>query len=223
MSLATEIEFFRDPDTGMIHAADGGRDNLILNTATLISLLSADESKQAWARDAAIDFLISSEVQPGLYKREPTHTGSNSVDNLIAAACVSQLIAWDIAEHGRKHRWCFNVERPGTFELKHWYGRFLGVPAFVRLRARDRALFDPLLFSIACVLSTFSKRENTSDKCLQRLMNEAIKGEHWLCDLAIRVWNKLMQRKYPGGLAELYGVYFGPLHPFARHAPREFT
>lgn len=214
------IKPYIDAETGMVMAADGGRDNLILNTATLIALLG---DGSGWEMKA-LRFLSSVTVAPGLYKRYPGHTGSNSVDNLIGAACASYLIPSQIRLWARHSRWCFNVEKPGSWAFRHWYWKFIGIPPFIHMAAgRPIGLFYQLTFALACIFSTFSERGNTSDKCLQFLINRRVEHRYPLVNWSIRIWRNRMAKKYPGGMAEVYSIYFGPEHPFTRYARKDFN
>lgn len=224
MSLAEEIKPWIHKETGMITASDGGIDNLALGTAHLIALLTEGAEKAEW-RFKAWKFLSSESVsvRPGLYRRYPGATGNNSVDNLVAAAFSCSGQAFFICLRGTQMHWCFDVENPDKFSFKYWYARFIGFPPFIKIAAGEKiGLISQLLWSIACIYSALTPKQNTSDKLLQYLMNRTVGGRYWLCDRAIGAWGRLMARKY-SSLKEVYAVYYGDSHPFAKHAPDDFT
>lgn len=145
------------------------------------------------------------------------------MDNLIATAEISKEIALEIWDYGSKNSWCFNTAYPDDFSLKYWYGRFIGFVPHVKACAEIKlTLIDKVLWSIACIFSALSPYGNTSDKCLQFIMNHSMQGRSKLCDWTISQWRWLMQKKYPSGMAEVYSIYFGKDHPFAINGPRGF-
>jgi hypothetical protein len=223
MTLSEEIKPWIDPQTGMIQAADHGTDNLILGTAHLIALLPEGEDRSYWRFKAWMFLSNDVTVRTGLYRRYPGATGNNSVDNLVAAAYASSSHAFFIYIRGTKMHWCFDVENPDKFSWRYWYARFVGFPPFIKMAAGKKiGLMSQVLWSIACVYSALTPKQNTSDKLLQYLMNRVVGGRHWLCDRAISAWGRLMARKYPGGMRDVYAVYYAPTHPFAKYAPTDF-
>lgn len=223
MSLTEEIKPWID-ETGMIQAANHGRDNLILGTAHLIALLTDPLEQADWRFKAWMFLSDEVAVRSGLYKRYPDCTGNNSVDNLVAAAFASKAQALLIYIRGKKMHWSFDVENPDEFSWRYWYGRFIGFSPFIKMAAgASIGLVGQLLWSLACIFSALSSKQNTSDKLLQYLMNRIVGGRYWLCDRAMEFWRKIMARKYPGGMRDVYAIYYGPDHPFAKYAPADFN
>lgn len=214
-----DVTPYIDSATGLMVSRDGGKDNEILNMATLEHVqgfLTEDQSL------AVHTYLKNSEVQDGLFARSPG-AQDNSVDNLIAIAYLSPVDAIDMYHYGRNNWWVFNVAKPGKLKLQFFFGRFVGFIPFLSAAAFGyMSTFEALLYAVSTIFTSFSEHGNTSDKCLQVLMNERVLGKHWLSDWGIRVFNKLMMEKYPGGLHELYTVYFGANHPFTINAWRKF-
>lgn len=213
--LTEAIEPFIDPATGLIASKDGGKDNEVLNLATFERLrgeLTTD------FEIALITFMNKTRVKDGLWFRYPGST-DNSVDNYIAYAYLSPMFALQTLKYGNKNFWCFNPAAPDSFTLRTWYGRFIGFKPFIKARIYERLnILDAFLFGVSAVFTAMSEYGNTTDKCLQVLMNRHVWDCHWLSNLFIRAFDKLMNRKYPRGLPQLYSIYFGPEHPFTQAA-----
>lgn len=83
-------------------------------------------------------------------------------------------------------------------------------------------ILDQIVWALDCVSSTKSDYGNTSGKCLFWVQLRSVKKKNYfLCNLAIAYWQKKMTEKYPGGVAELFGIYF-PGHPLGKYAPKTF-
>lgn len=205
-----------------ISPADHSTDNGILFLATLIALTPAEE--RSYWRLPTYRCLVACEIQPGLFMRYPGSFERSSVDNLVGAMVASKLTEQqfhkEIVYYGRKNDWCFDVEKPGLFEAYDWYGRFPGMIQMLLLAVDEPIdLVSQITVAGAIIVSALSAHDNTSDKCLQYLLNQVIYGKHFIVDMAIQVWCLLMNKKYPGGLHELYSIYFGADHFFSTHAP----
>jgi hypothetical protein len=213
------IQPFIDSQTGLVAGADGGRDNETLDTATFKFL----QKELSPAMNQAIDqFLNVTRVSLGVWRRYP-NASDNSVDNYVGIAYLSSGYAKTIQLRGENSFWCFNISNPNKFALRFWFGRFLGFAPFIRASATGKmGLIDAFFYAITCFLTSLSAPENTSDKCLQILMNDRVKGLHWLSDLGIKAFNSVMRRKYPRGVQSVYSIYFGPNHPFTLAAPCYF-
>lgn len=222
--LIDDMKPWLDPETGLYQAPDHGRDNLIVHTAALMAQLPSDLHLYMSAKVFHVFVADNMTVQRGLYRRYPGALLENSVDNLIALACANDYFAMQILQRGREYHWCFDVAYPLGMSFKYWYGRFIGFPPFIAMAAGKKiGIISQLLFSVACIYSAFSKYDNTSDKCLQYLMNKRVYGKYRLVDWSIRVWRKLMLRKYKAGLWELYFRYYGPGYPLTWNARCDFN
>lgn len=219
MNLIDALAPYIDPETGLIASKDGGKDNETLNVATFEHIHG---ELPTGLEVALILFMQKTKVKDGLWLRYLGAT-DNSVDNYIAVACLSPLFALQILKYGERNLWCFNPAVPDSFVLRCWYGRFLGFKPFIKARVYERMnTLDAFLFGASAVFTAFSEYGNTTDKCLQVLMNQYARNCHWLSDLFISLFERLMYRKYPKGLTELYGIYFGLDHPFTQAAGFRF-
>lgn len=222
--MTSQILAYADSTSGLITASDGGRDNLVLFTVTAMIIPRLMSDAEGWDLAGKINsFLDLTEIKIGLFERLPG-ARDNSVDNLVATAAFSDQRALEIWTYGSQNDWCFNPAEPGVFNFKYWYWpRFIGILPHIKACAgKPLNIVDTVLWSVACIFSALSARDNTSDKCLQFIMNHSMEGRSKLCDWTISQWRWLMQKKYPSGMAEVYAIYFGPKHPFAVNGPRGF-
>lgn len=228
MSLIEEIKPWVDEETGMIQAGDGGRDNLVVMTATLVSLLP-DPERLPWL-GLIDDFAIRAAVEPGLVSVDYHRVQGMSPDNICALMVMGDRTTKSaIMAYGRKTFWTFNCERPGRFGIR---GGVWFIPGFVALMkiANDEQInpFSRFVVFCAAIVNALSAYDNTTNKCLQRLWNRKLSPD----SLTVRVWRFLMSRKYPGGEQELLGIYhkipqnrqaeLGQVHPYAKYAPSNF-
>lgn len=221
----SDLDRWIDPETGLITAADGGVDNLATCTATALQFLGAED--RLTLRSRVIEFFRLCEVKPGLYSRRPGDHGTGSVDNLVGMACLSYQLDTDhrykMLKYADANDWVFDVENPGSSSVRNNYGRFAGIPPFLKIAAGVGApLYDQVIMAGATVFNAGSARENTSDKCLQILINSVVSGRYTICSLGIGVWKTWMQKKYPRGQRELYEIYWGVAHPFTLESPTLF-
>lgn len=220
-ALFNEIKGHLDPETGMVLAADGGRDNLIVNSATLWTLLTDPHESVDWQYEC-LQFLYKNQIFPGIFSRYLGHNGPNSVDNLIGAMVVgTNVMIHDGRSHGENHFWYYGS--CGYPRIGDWYVRFAGFPQW--MRAIDKT---PLTgwqrdaLGVAFWMTSLSDYSNTSDKCLSVLQAIKLGGSLGPYKDVLEPWRLRMMRKYPGGRAELYAIYFGKDHPFAKYAPTTF-
>jgi hypothetical protein len=211
MSLWDDSQPYLDPDTGLLMATDGGKDNLILYSAYLYRELEGNSyyTNAQRLRLSCLTFLFQGQAAPGLYRRAPGSQDDNSIDNLIGACYISPTIARYILRRWNSHFACFDVNRPAWIGLgKNWYGRFIGLKPYIKAAAgKPVSRFDKLLWSLACIWSTY-RSKGASDPLLQSLQNDLMPG----CRLAKMLW----RRKY--NVKALYSAYFGPDHPLTNYA-----
>lgn len=217
---------FREHQFGVVscnrNPTDHSTDNGLLFSATYICLIDQPELEKEW-----FDKLLKAcQVAPGLFNRYPGDDGKDSWDDLIGVAAASHLLGLpydlDILSWGESHKWSWNNQNPLIWTGETFLGRFPAFIAFLQGSAgKAISPADQFLFSAACIASPFGT--DTSGKCLMYLMTRTIYGRHFMTDLAIDIWRILMKRKYPGGMRDVYRVYFtDPMHPFHRFGPTDF-
>jgi hypothetical protein len=172
----------------------------------------------------AANFYNICKVRLGLIKRNPDATDV-SQQEIAGAACLMPSNAKEILIYGNYSDWCFNVSAPGKFSWTYFFGRFIDFPPFISMEAGQIVFLAQILWSIGLITTTFTAYGDTSEKCYKWLQVERVSGKHWICNGAIYIWRKLMQRKYAGGPKELFGIYFpngDKPHPFIAYAPTVF-
>lgn len=223
MSLIDDIKPWADPATGMVQAADGGRDNLVVHTYRLVRRLSQAEREQITpiVNRFFYDCLIPG--WPGLFHRYPGHTGEGSIDNLIGAALLSHALGLGfehaILRHARRNFWVFNTESPGKIRWrpfkscywwKDWYWKHIGVPPMLKVICDEElTAFDRLAFRVSVwFLMIFNK--GSSDLLLQDDINSVIYGHDDQID-------ELLHRFYLRfDIQSANSDYYGTNHPFAK-------
>ena len=154
------LENLIDQDTGLVRAADGGRDNMPVTTAIAI-ILTESEAQAVQLTSRFVMFLTRTSVSlgGGIFRRYPG-ANDNSVDNMVAACCISRDYAKIVYACSNTTKWCYNVASPGTFSFQYWYQRFIGFPSFVKASSEALNPIDAL--SIQQPVSiTSSDREQT--------------------------------------------------------------
>lgn len=216
---------FLDPKYGMvsIYNHDGAQgpncDNYWLFTAIAMTLAKF----KSWP--GAARFYLDSRIEQGLIRRFPERDSDVSQQELVGAACLDTAFAIQIEHYGVTHWWCYNAQNPGQFKINYFFGRFIDFVPIIREEAVsffDLLWLGKILWSIGLVTTTFSDYGDTSEKVYKWLQVEKMRGRHWITSLAIGLWVRLMQRKYPGGPKELFKEYFPAGHPFLTYAPEKF-
>lgn len=207
MSLWDQIQPYLDKETGLMTAADGGRDNLILMSAYLIRELLhlSEEEGVSNVFKSFYLFLPRVRVTCGLYLRRPFDTDDNSVDNLIGTCYFSQSAAQLILKRWRDYFTCFDVNHPTKIALnRNFYGRFVGLKAYILAASGiTPGLFQRLLWCLSVWWSVHTSK-GSSDPLLMSLQVD-IMIQH--CPRASLYWHKHYN------LYDLYSQYFGPYHP----------
>lgn len=225
--LQEAIHKYREPYTGLVgltpYPTDHSTDNGLLFSSLYCILTGVD---YLWL----LDQYLRCEKLPGLPRRYPDDPGDGDHDDITGMATASWkfsggIVADRLYQYGKANWWCWNVERPGKWEVKYCWGRFPGFIAFLKAAAGHKLnFFDQVSFFIGTVASTLLSKDpgDTNGKCLQYLKNLSVSGKYWLTDIAIRYWKREMAKQYPTGMKGCYAIYFGPTHPFALYGPEDF-
>lgn len=231
MTLRQDIEAYREPKTGLIaihpKPKDRSEDNLLLFSATYLALLKilGGGPTECEAYRLFHENVPACEIEPGLLARYPGERVASSWDDHVAVASVAAYLG---ASGVADRIFLYAVRNDYTFQ-----GRFLGrIGDFApTLKASARVplnIVSQIQFAGALLFNCFQSREETSGRCLFYLKQLMIHGRYPLIDAAFSVWRYRMMRLFPGGVRELYGVYFKPKkgngpHPFAVYAPTDFS
>jgi hypothetical protein len=95
-------------------------------------------------------------------------------------------------------------------------------PALQAAAQRSLSVNDRGLFCAALIANFFEHKSATSGKCLIYLKAKMVEGKYPLCDFVISLWRFIQKLRYPGGMKDVYAIYFGESHPFALYGPGDF-
>lgn len=203
---------------GLAWPLSKGTDNLPVGQATLI-LLQAIAKESSVSSVIALDgFLNKCRVGRGLYRRTPENTDQNAVDNYIAGCFMSHAkdIYWRCV-------WRFGIFANDKFEPRAIFARFFGLRPYAKFRAGySLNAFDRWILKVSMNMTLNDDPTDTSNKCLQVIINYALKGFYPDIDQAISEWATKMADQYPGGLKDLYTYYWGKEHTFYHYAPSDW-
>ena len=211
MSLWQDIQPWIDSETGLMTAADGGRDNLILMSSYLYRELinNGEYQDAATLFTRCMRFITVTTVAPGLYKKLPDSLDDNTEDNMVGNCYMSPAIAAKICVRWNYHLSCFDVNNPNKFALnRNFFGRFFGLKAYIIASSG----FKPWLIQrlIWCVSTWYSVKTSKGASDPLKLMLECDKMEKW-CPKTVAYWHKNNSAKV------LYAEYFGPNHPLVKY------
>lgn len=223
MSFREEVELhYTDPEGMITQVRDpaekwtSGNHLLILGTYhAILAHLGLGISRDA------IDFAAAvrpCEVEPGLYNRNAGRKDKQAHDDYIgvvagSVACGAAFHK-DVLSYGESHFWIFDND--GQFLIGDCFFRHPGlVPFFRASNGQKLCVFSQVTFSLSLLWNSFTNKDATSGVILRWLQIQVMGGKHWLIDRAIAFWKKRMMVKYPGGMGEVFAIYYGSGHPFA--------
>lgn len=156
--------------------------------------------------------------KPGEFKRHPTLGDGSSMswDDHTSAAALSPWLAWRILRFGQEHGWVWDR---GTKKL--W--RFpIFIPTVKASAYGSINIFWQFLASLAYLANCFEGHGHTSGKKSLWVAQKALYGKGFLITGAINLWRWAQQKRYPGGIKDVFTIYFGPDHPITRYSPNDF-
>ena len=227
MGLYQDIQPYLESEYKMATPSTGGGscDNLILYHYTYYTLLT-DFSELAKVKIEMIQYNDLCYYLPGIYTRHPNQLDNqNSVDNYIAIALSSASASADILEHNKKFYIYDTNSKDGKTGIDSWFGRFIGFSSLLKYLNHKENFLDNIALCAAMLFTLRTPKEDTSNKCLQLLINRYLKhtGPGILIGLALKIWDSYMLKQYPNGVAEMYSIYFGKDHPFTLYAPKDWN
>jgi len=211
--------------------------NAVLYLGDLVYVWKSHFEIEQWLKDLVRATYLDALIEPGRISRGHhkalDEEGHDDPIGLAYAAqeCGEGWIADAIVEHGLKTFWEYEdpVAAPGIWDwLKDWHGRFPGLAQHYKLcstRYRELNWFDRFWFAISFAFP--SRKVNGSGDNMSLLRRKAyLNQEHryWLCDWALKRWEKSYREKYPNLTGSLMQVYFDrndamrgdPNHVFAK-------
>lgn len=238
--LYVDIQPYKEQMYGVVTShrfpPNGSCDNGLLFTAEYIDLL--------WRRFKAMQpssvedftdycseltkynmFLQACEQESGLIRRYPSKIQDQQFDDYVGAAAVNSLFAKRALDYGRKNKYCWNIERPGKFELNYFFGRLPGFVPYLRAAANVRiGIIGAILWSLSTVFAALqADGKETSGVKLQFLQNGVMeRRKSIIAKLAIKFWRYKLKKKFPNGMQDVWAIYFGPEHPLTKHSFPDF-
>lgn len=217
--------------------------NAILYVGDLVYVWRSHFDIEPWLGDLVRVNYIQAKIESGRISRGRHKLMDNqSHDDFIGLAYAAQetgngWIADEIIEHGRKTFW--NYEDPTEIKFRlsiegfkewfqDWHFRFPGQTQHYKLCSTKYQYlnwFDRFWFSMNFFFS--KNRINGGGHKMELLMRKAYlnqKERYWLCDWALKVWEKKIRKLYPNLTGDMMQVYFDrddelkgkPNHVFAR-------
>lgn len=213
MSLWNDIQPWIDKQTGLMTAPDGGRDNLILFTAYLARAMEEEPDAPITSMvplgRSYTAFFDSAKVSRGLYLRSPGNLADNSIDNLIGACYLSPARAKDIRFRWNHYLSCFDVNNPDKIALnRNFYGRFIGVKAFIVASCGDKPWWIQRILWCASVVFSVWTQSGASNPLLLSLQVDTMRR---YCPRTAAYWYR------KNSLKALYTAYFGADFPITKY------
>lgn len=231
MNIIEDSRRYMHPDgTISLHPPLHKSDNNFLFTATYHFILHKIGVGDPEAREKFFQYIISREVEKGLYTPEASWSDPTiSHDEINGIVAFDAQFARDVFEYGVDTNWSFmNLGWQHFWAKKTWKERFkyLGgqwmfrmgylVP-FIRIRAgRKVPLIEQIGYCLALIGKSLNPPGETSGRCLIIIQSQFIKDMPTLMRLAQKSFLLTCQKDY-FDLSALYQIYFGPDHFFTRH------
>jgi hypothetical protein len=218
MTFDEALKPYRDEKTGLVALRPGTsgktEDNHLGFTATARNMFGG------FSEDEFLNMVWACETSPGFFVRYPGETEPTSWDDLLYLSCASPILAEDILVYAERNNW---IWQSPSGEHK-WLGRVPLLVPVVKAAAGRRLGFVDRVRAAGCFIQNlFEPHGETSGRCMLVQAKTELRDHGWILDLAISLWEGRMRKLYPGGLAELYSIYFqDPEHPFRTFAPKEF-
>ena len=223
MDFRTEIaQHYTDPE-GMISQvrdpqAKWTSGNHLLITGTYYSILSLIDTISEKDRSDFVSVVTPCEVEPGLFNRNKGRLDKEAHDDYIGVVSASYFLdaafKRDVLQYGRAHWWRFDNDNDGDLESLFWR-----LPDFIPLvkaaNGMTLNLFNILAFSVSLIANALSKKDDTSGIILRWLETQVMAKKSWAIDVEIAFWKRQILKKYPGGMGDVFGIYYGKDHPFA--------
>lgn len=227
MSFREEVEQNYTDAEGMITSVRDPKEkwtsgNHLLITGTYYVLLSyLDRTTEADVENFK-KLVKSCEVRPGVYNRNQNRPDAQAHDDYIGIVAASYFLQSDfhreVLDHGENNNWTFDNTDNDIVEINSYFSRFPDFVPFVRAaNGKSPSLWEQVLFAIAILVSAFSDKNETSGKILKWLEIQTIRNKYFIIDSAIFFWKKMIFKKYPNGMGDVFGIYFGKDHPFAKY------
>ena len=128
-----------------------------------------------------------------------------------------------LLSYGIQYNWCFDVQRPGKWSWRYWFGRFPQFAPFVRLCAFDEkpGFIDSAIFITSIFFDAmFIGSDSGNMKACIRVM--ALKGKDPAIDRACNFWISRIKKRY-GKIGKSFVGYLDATHPLTEFDCDRFT
>lgn len=176
-------------------------------------------------------------VASGLYRRKPRSDEDQAHDDYTGLAFSLGSVAVTIYKRGLETGFYYDWKQPNktlkqtliniikrkepVTNLKFWHARLPGQAQHYGIGCgKSPSLFGWLLW-LGSILFTIRKPNEESGWLLDYLkLRTALIWfpSHWAVKIAKWAFVKQLNKHYFGSISRVYGVYFGPNHPFARYS-----
>lgn len=170
------------------------------------------------------NLIMKSSKKMGLLKASPVDDSQVGMDDYLAAASVSEVIASLILIYWEENNANFNNVQPGKFTFKSWFGRYPSLKAhFIYCRKLTPNFFLRLAWCASLTLTALTAKSNQDEWVLGNLQiisyrNSGFSGsiEEKACKLFVKQFRKNWGETQ--NMRKCLEKYFGFLHPLAKWA-----
>jgi len=195
-----------------------GSDNGVLFTSHYLMLLN-QQGQLSLKDEIQFERLVERcYIVQGLLSRAPGNLDQDSPDNMVGACSISRKVAFDVYTYGKSNGWVYNQENPGTFTIRAFLGRQVGLMGWLRYRATGEApnLLHILFLWVGAYLTLKLPENDVSDRILLVRIMEGLPNKG-LLKLLKSYCNKKLEAM--GGLKQCFLIYFGKNHPLYKYCP----
>ncbi len=197
---------------------------LYCGVAMAIKDLYSEPDDGDWLWAAEIYRVCRKEV--GLLTRGPHKVNDfQSHDDYVGMCYLSlrtnRMIAASIVGYGKSRSWIYDNtgrSKEGIIGwLSCWHRRFPGQVEHYKICAGESLnLFEQIWWALGFI--SFGKRSESGIQ-MDWLKYQAYRRsgmKHWVCDKAASLWQNMMINRYPNLMGDVFRVYYGSNHVFAR-------
>lgn len=118
-------------------------------------------------------------------------------------------------------RYYYSFEIKDRFDVRAFIGRFPAVLAILKMAAQEKvSIFYRFYTALAMIVQPWRSEDEPILTMLTLFMCHEYYPNSWLFKWADKVFCKKLIEKYPLGMPEVYGKYFGAAHPNTKYTPR---
>jgi hypothetical protein len=158
----------------------------------------------------------------GSHKPNDAQAHDDYVGFAACAGIMEKVLAYRVYRHGKSHGWAYQI--PGTTGFRNWFNaqfwRMPGVVQVIKMASREPLnFFDKLMLFFMFTGGIFSNSDSTSGRLLDWcviVLYEHLNLDYALPNLGIKIWKSDIRRRYPNLIGDVFGIYYGREHVFAK-------